>query len=237
VAVADCWQNPAMSAVLLERGLSPATDADRSNNCATTLADVSCLLGRSDNKHEAVERWRQRKAEKREKRLQKFQIRCGAAPLGGEQTDVQHGCYHLSVSSVSASSISSFGRSLRKSSIHSPLTDRGTLSEDAMFTMSLRLQIPGSAISMASQLHQRWVGQKPHAAKPHVVCGAWNLVETNMARIMSTTLSCLSNMERQGLVVSEILACHKSIRSLACHGLAQPLNQVPAPLRVAATTM
>jgi len=141
VAVADCWQNPAMSAVLLERGLSPATDADRSNNCATTLADVSCLLGRSDNKHEAVERWRQRKAEKREKRLQKFQIRCGAAPLGGEQTDVQHGCYHLSVSSVSASSISSFGRSLRKSSIHSPLTDRGTLIEDAMFTMSLRLQL------------------------------------------------------------------------------------------------
>jgi len=78
---------------------------------------------------------------KREKRLQKFQIRCGAAPLGGEQTDVQHGCYHLSVSPVSASSISSFGRSLRKSSIHSPLTDRGTLIEDAMFTMSLRLQL------------------------------------------------------------------------------------------------
>jgi len=135
--VVDCWQNPAMSAVLLEHGMSPAPAEDRSNNRARTWCDV---LGHSDNNHDAMERWRQRKAERRGKRSQKFPIHCGDASPGGEQTDAQHGCSHLSVSSV-ASRITSFGRSLHKSSIHSPLTDRGTLSEDSASTTYLQSQL------------------------------------------------------------------------------------------------
>jgi len=139
--VADSWQNLAMSTRLLEHGACPAPSADRNNNHVRTWADLSCLLGRSDNKHEAMERWQQRKAERRKKRLQHFHVHCGDASLGGEQTDVQHRYRHLPVSAASASSIASFARSLHKSSVHSPLTDRGTLSEDAAFAMSLRMQL------------------------------------------------------------------------------------------------
>jgi len=141
-----------MSEELLEDSVSPAPATDLSNNHVRTWADVCCMLGRSDNNHEAMQRWRQRKAEKRRKRRQKLHSDCGDASLGSERTDVQHGCFHFSVSdSVSASRITSFGQRLHASSIHSPLTDRGTLSEDAAFIMSLRLQlIDDSGVSDAN---------------------------------------------------------------------------------------
>lgn len=140
-----------MSAVLLEHCLSPAPATDLRNNHMRTWADVSCMLGHSQNKHEAMERWRQRKAEKRGKRSQKFHSDCGDASPGGERTDVQHECLHFSApDSVSASRITSFGQRQHASSIHSPLTDRGTLSEDATFIMSQRLQlIDNSGVSNA----------------------------------------------------------------------------------------
>jgi len=141
VALAVRWQHPAMSAVLLEHSASTAFVADRNNNHVKTWADVSCLRGHSDNEHEAMERWRQRKAERRAKRSQNFHVHCGGASLSSERTDVQHGCHHLSGSLVPASSITSFARSLHKSSVHSPLTDRGTLSDDAAFNMYMRSQL------------------------------------------------------------------------------------------------
>lgn len=139
----DCWHHPAMamSAVPIEHGDSPAPAADCSDRHVRTAADNSFMLGQD----EAMKRWHQRRAKKREKRLQRWRYDCGDLSAGGEQTDAEHGCANFWVSlisSTSARSTTDSGYSLYASSSHAPLTDRGILCEDAVLAMFLGLQLP-----------------------------------------------------------------------------------------------
>jgi len=129
--VVDCSQSSATPRTLLEQGMA-ATDC--SNNPVKAGADVSCKLG-SDSKHEAMERWRQRKAEKHEKRQKRVERVLLLHGIG--RTEIHRATLVSdSPETLAVSSITSFGQRRTTSSAHSPLTHRGALREDAAITMS-----------------------------------------------------------------------------------------------------
>jgi len=123
-----------------------------------------------------MERWRQRKAEKREKRKQRSQSDCNDVPAVGKWDDLYRSQYG-SGSSSDASGIMSltrgFGHASRTSSIHSPLTDRGAWGAAAAESVSMREQNAGGSVSGDCQPDIAGTAVHAKGAKPEQRIWSW----------------------------------------------------------------